>query len=111
MNNKIVLIKSEEVGRGDDQLGKLLRANFLRMLAERPEVPRALFFLNDGVRLVCSDSPVLAQLAKLAERGCALLICQTCLEYLELVERVSVGEVSGMSEFLDLAERYEVITV
>jgi len=63
MNDKIILIKSDGIGRGNDELRKLLIANFLRMLAERPEVPRALFFLNDGVRLTCSDSPVLAQLA------------------------------------------------
>jgi hypothetical protein len=111
MKDKIVLISDEGIGHGDEKLGGLLMANFLRMLAERPEVPKALFFLNHGVKLTSYDSLVLAHLVKLTEGGCQLLICRTCLEYLNLLDHMAVGKVSSMGDFIILAEKHEVITV
>ncbi len=93
MKEKIVLIRGEGIGHGDEKLGGLLMANFLRMLVERPEVPKALFFLNNGVKLTCHGSPVLAHLVKLTESGCELLICRTCLEYLNLLDHVAAGDI------------------
>jgi hypothetical protein len=54
---------------------------------------------------------MLAHLTKLVENGTKLLICKTCLEYLDLVDQVAVGKVGGMNDFIEYATAYEVVTV
>ena len=56
----------------------------------------AICFYTEGVKLVVEGSPVLEQLQSLADRGVALLICQTCLNYYGLLEKVQVGTIGGM---------------
>ncbi len=110
--NKLVLIRGEGMGQGNDELGKLLLANFLRMLAEDAKrTPRMIFLLNHGVKIACQGSPMLAHLSKLVENGTNLVICRTCLEYLNLMDQVAVGKAGGMNDFIQEASAFEVVTV
>jgi hypothetical protein len=56
MSSKVFLIQSEGLGRGEDRLGGLLMANFLRLLGESKDKPGTMVFWNTGVRLVCEGS-------------------------------------------------------
>lgn len=96
MSSKIFLVQSETLGRGEDKLGSLLMANFLRLLGESQDKPQSLVFWNTGVRLVCDGSPVLGHLKRLEELGVTILVCTTCLEYFDLVDRVRVGKPTTM---------------
>jgi selenium metabolism protein YedF len=96
MPSKTILIQSEVLGRGNDELGKLLMANFLRLLGESRDKPAALVFWNTGVRLVCEGSWALAHLKKLEEQGVEILACTTCLEYFELTDKIKVGKPTTM---------------
>ncbi len=97
MPSKVFLIQSEGLGRGDNQLGEMLMANFLRLLGESKEKPATLIFWNTGVRLVCEDSHVLGHLKRLEEQGVEILACTTCLEYFELVDKQKVGKPTTMA--------------
>ena len=96
MTKKVFLIQSEGLGRGEDQLGSLLMANFLRLLGESKEKPESIIFWNTGVKLVCEGSRVLAHLKKLEEQGVTILACTTCLEYFELEDKIVVGKPTTM---------------
>lgn len=96
MSAKTFLIQSEGLGRGDDQLGKMLMANFLRLLGESQEKPASLIFLNSGVKLVCEGSEVLDHLKKLEEQGVEILACTTCLEFYGLVDKLKAGKPTTM---------------
>ena len=96
MTSKVFFIQSEGLGRGDDQLGIILMANFLRLLGESKEKPGALVFWNTGVRLVCQGSRVLDHLKRLQEQGVEILACTTCLEYFQLVDKLEVGKPTTM---------------
>ena len=85
---KRVFIVTDKIGRGNDELGALLMKNFLYSLARAEQAPKAVNFMNDGVRLACEGSHSLDDLALLAEKGVALGVCGTCLDYLGLKERV-----------------------
>jgi hypothetical protein len=112
LRHKVVLIRGEGMGQGNEELGLLLLTNFLRMLGEKDEfVPRMIFLLNHGVKIACQGSPMLGHLSKLVEKGTNLVICKTCLEYLELTDQVAVGKVGGMNDFIQEASQYEVVTV
>ncbi|MBT7290468.1 MAG: sulfurtransferase-like selenium metabolism protein YedF, partial [Chloroflexi bacterium] len=45
MASKVLFITSEVMGRGDDRLGQMLMANFLRLLDESQEKPQTIIFL------------------------------------------------------------------
>jgi selenium metabolism protein YedF len=96
MPPKTFLIQSEGLGKGDDQLGIMLMANFLRLLGESQDKPSSLVFWNSGVKLACEGSQVLTHLKKLEEQGVEMLACTTCLEYYDLVDKLKIGKPTTM---------------
>jgi selenium metabolism protein YedF len=96
MASKVILIQSEVLGRGNDELGTVLMSNFLRLLGESRDKPATLAFWNTGVRLVCEGSWALGHLKKLEEQGVEILACSTCLEYFDLTDRLAVGKPTTM---------------
>jgi len=93
-----LILTGRSLGRGDDRLGELLLANYLRLLCERPQLPGAVCLLNSAVYLATGDHPAAEHLRRLAEAGTEVLSCRTCLEYFDLVQRVVVGRISSMHE-------------
>ena len=101
MPSKTILIQFEGLGRGDDKLGTILMANFLRLLGDSQDKPRALVFWNAGVRLLCEGSKVLEHLKRLDGQGVEILACTTCLEYLELTDKIKVGKPTTMAKSIE----------
>lgn len=97
----VVQLCSEGMGEGDPALGALLLRSFLKTLAAQPGVPAALLCYNDGARLPCEGSPVLAELLALQERGAAVLCCGTCLNFHGLQGALRVGRVTDMLEIVE----------
>lgn len=65
---------------------------------------------NSGVKLVGSESPVLAELKLLEERGVDLLPCGTCLAHYGITPLV--GTVSDMDKIMaELGRAAKVITL
>lgn len=96
MPSKVFLIQSEGLGRGDDKLGTLLMANFLRLLGESKDKPTTLVFWNYGVNLVCEGSQVLDHIKRLEDQGVEILACTTCLEYFDLMDKLKIGKPTTM---------------
>ncbi len=111
MRPKIFLIQSEGLGRGDEHLGSMLIANFLRLLAESEEKPSSLVFWNAGVRLMCAGSKVLEHLKRLEEQGVELLACTTCLEYFDLMDKLAVGKPTTMAKSIQSMLSCEVVSL
>ena len=109
MTKKVFLIQAEGLGRGEEQLGSLLMANFLRLLGESKEKPESLVFWNTGVRLVCEGSKVLDHLKRLEAQGVTILACTTCLEYLDLKDKMVVGKPTTMIKSIESMFSGEVI--
>lgn len=109
MQSKVILIQSEGLGKGDDQLGTMLMANFLRLLGESKEKPETLVFWNTGVRLVCEDSYILGHLKRLEDQGVEILACTTCLEYFDLVDKLKVGKPTTMVKSIQSILNSEIV--
>jgi selenium metabolism protein YedF len=93
---KMIAISSEVMGRGDDDLGRVLMRSYLHTLTEVEPCPDTLVFLNAGVLLAADDSPALDDLRAIAARGTRLLLCGTCVNAFDLANRVGVGTISNM---------------
>jgi selenium metabolism protein YedF len=109
MPTKTFLIQSEGLGKGDDQLGLMLMANFLRLLGESQEKPAAIMFWNAGVKLVCEGSQFLVHLKKLEDQGIEILACTTCLEFYELVDKLKIGKPTTMVKTIKFMMNSEMV--
>jgi len=109
---KTIVINSDTMGRGDDELGATLIGSFLRTVAAAEQKPAAVIFYNAGVRLAADDSPVLDALEALERAGVDLLACGTCLAHFSLQERLAAGRESNMQEIVTLLNGpNEVVTL
>jgi selenium metabolism protein YedF len=111
MAAKLFLVTSESMGQGDEQLGRLLMANFLRLLGESREKPTTIVFMNSGVRLVCDGSNALEHAKKLEAQGVEMLACTTCLEYFDLTDKLKVGKPTTMAKTIQQIMTQEVVSV
>ncbi len=108
---KRVLIISDRIGRGDDELGRVLMKNFLYSLARNAERPAAVMLMNDGVRLACTGSESLDDLQLLGEAGVAVKVCGTCLDFLGIKDELAVGTVGTMPDSVAALVADDVLTI
>jgi len=96
----MVMCATDRIGFGDDALGLSLMVNFLRTLKEMgPELWR-LVFVNNGVKLTIDGSEVLEDLKEYEKAGLKILVCGTCLNHFNLLERKQVGETTNMLDIV-----------
>ena len=104
----LVLITTETIGRGDDELGGKLMGNFLATLPELGPRLWRIVLINGGVKLASQPGPALDALKKMAAEGVSVLVCGTCLAHFGLLEAKQVGDTSNMLDIvtsLDLADK------
>lgn len=92
----VVLISSDRLGDGPEELGRLLMKNYLITLLELTEVPDRLLFVNTGVLLTTEGSEVVEALEKLGNRGSEVLSCGVCLDFFECRDKLRAGTVTNM---------------
>jgi selenium metabolism protein YedF len=97
----VAFISSDQVGRGEEPLGRLLMRSFLFALTQGSAPPNRMIFMNRGIHLAVNGSEVLDSLKALAAAGCEILVCGTCLDYFGLKDQVAVGRVSNMYEIVE----------
>ncbi|MGL1933189.1 MAG: sulfurtransferase-like selenium metabolism protein YedF [Desulfotalea sp.] len=96
----VILITSDKMGSGDDDLGRKLMINYIKTIKELGENLWQLIFLNSAVKLTTSDSPVLAEVKEYEKAGCIILACGTCLEHYGLMDEKQVGETTNMLDIV-----------
>src|SRR5512133_826242 len=94
--NRILLITSDRLGDGPEELGRLLIKNFIHTLLETSELPSRMLFLNTGVFLTCEKSDVLEALEKLHGMGVEIFSCGVCLDYFKLKDKLRAGTTTNM---------------
>jgi selenium metabolism protein YedF len=96
----VVMITSNCLGRGDDQLGAKLIVNFIKMLKEMGRELWRLVFVNSGVKLTIENAQTLEDLKDLEKFGIKILVCGTCLDHFKLLEKKQVGETTNMLDIV-----------
>ena len=94
--NMVIMIASETMGEGPNELGKVLMKGFLYTLTETRPFPKAVLFINSGVKLTTEGSEVVEYIRNLESEGVEVLSCGTCLDYFNLKNKLMVGGVSNM---------------
>jgi len=91
-----MLIGTDRLGDGPEELGRLLMRNFIITLLDLAELPDRVFFINTGVHLTAEGSEVLEALEKLGNRGVEVLSCGVCLDFFHKKELLKAGAVTNM---------------
>ena len=114
MKNTVLLCTKFGMGQTDiASLNQKLISKYFSLLLEGNELPAAICFYTDGVKLITSSSPVLEQLSQLEKKGVRLVICSTCLDEMGISrDDVKVGIVGGMPYIIEAQTKADkVITL
>ena len=96
----MVMVATDRLGRGDDELGGKLMVNFIKTLKEMGDELWRLVFVNNGVKLTIDGSQVLEDLQGLNKSGIMIMVCGTCLDYFHLLDKKEVGETTNMLDIV-----------
>jgi selenium metabolism protein YedF len=96
----LVLVATDHLGKGDDELGRSIVINFIQTMHEMGEDLWRLVLVNGGVKLAVAGAEVLPHLQELAEEGLDILVCGRCLETFGLLEKKQVGDVTNMVDIV-----------
>lgn len=93
---QLVVISSDCMGSGSDELGRQLMKGFIYALTELDQLPETMLFYNGGAKLTVEGSDALEDLRLLEAQGVEILTCGTCLNHYGLSEKLAVGTVTNM---------------
>jgi selenium metabolism protein YedF len=109
MKDAVIQITNNGMGKADETLQQKLVGKYLELIQLNDSLPNAICFYTDGVKLVVEGSPALEQLKALEEKGVRLIVCSTCLEYFNLIDKVKVGIVGGMTDIIEAQMKAEKV--
>ena len=91
-----MLISSDRLGEGSEELGRLLMKNMIITLLDQDKVPDRILFINSGVLLATEGSELIDTLEQLGNKGVEVLSCGACLEYYKKKDLLKAGAVTNM---------------
>lgn len=97
----VVVLSSDQMGGGSEELGKALMKGFVVALTKLDRLPETILLYNGGAKLAVSGSDSLADLKILEEQGVEILACGTCLNYYGIADQLGVGTVTNMYEIAE----------
>jgi selenium metabolism protein YedF len=105
----VVLITADSMGRGAEELGKLLIKGFIFTLTQLDPLPEAVIFLNGGANLTTEGANTVPDLKALEEKGTGIYTCGTCANYYKLTDALAVGSIVDMMRITNLLAKASVV--
>ena len=103
--NTVVVISSDKMGNGNDELGKVLIKGCIFAITQLEELPKKMIFYNGGAKITCEGSDSLEDLKNLENQGVEIVTCGTCLDYYGLKEKLAVGSVTNMYDIVESMQK------
>lgn len=108
----VVVITSDVLGTGADELGAILMKSYLYTLTASEHYPTAVILLNSGIKLALDGAQTVEHLRTLQQKGVEILACGTCLDYYHVKEKLAVGSVTNMYSAIEwMSAAGKVITL
>jgi selenium metabolism protein YedF len=98
----VVVVKNDQMGHGDEALGRILIRGFINALGEQQPLPSHIIFYNSGVKLAVKDTDTAKSLTELENKGVTVVLCGTCVDFYDLKEQLAVGMISNMYHITNL---------
>lgn len=97
----VVVISSDRMGSGNDELGKVLMKGFIYAVSQLEQLPKAMLFYNGGATITVEGSASLEDLKNMEAQGVEIMTCGTCLDYYNLKDKLAVGTVTNMYSIVE----------
>ena len=101
MRKDVVVLSSNMMGNGKEELGKALMKAFIFALTKQDTYPETILLYNSGAYLSCEGSDSLEDLKFLEAQGVKIATCGTCLNFYGLTESLAVGSVTNMYDIVE----------
>ena len=95
-----ILVTRNGMGYAEEALQHKLIKTYFTLLNDSDMLPGIICFYADGIQLVVEGSPVLDELKALESKGVHLVVCNTCLKYYGLADKLQVGLIGGMHDII-----------
>ena len=106
------LILSEELGKGEAELGKILMKGFLYTITQTAPLPKKILLLNSAVKQSTINSETVEHLKSMEEQGVEIFSCGTCLNFYNLADDLKVGQIGNMYDVVEgLNKSKNVVTI
>lgn len=99
--NIVVVIGSDKMGEGEEELGKILIKGFIYALTEAETLPKTILLYNKGVLLASTFEDTVKDLKVLEKRGVEILSCGTCANFYHVQDKIQAGSVTNMYTILE----------
>ena len=96
-----MVLSSDKMGEGDEELGKVLIKGFIYAITQLDKYPKAVLLYNSGVKLSSEGSDSIGDLKVLEDHGVEILSCGTCLNFYNLQDKLQVGKVTNMYSIVE----------
>lgn len=97
-----LLVRSDCVGKGEGEIGRILMQRVLNAVARRTELPRVMVFMNAGVLLLDRHYALANTIRGLMEAGVSVLCDSTSVEYYQLNLADILGEPIPTQQLVDV---------
>lgn len=98
----LLFLNSDQIGAGEEELGKKLLQLFLEKLVASEVKVDAVACLNRAVLLTTEEGAALESLKALAAHGALVTTCGTCLDFYGRKEKLLLGSVGGMQQTVEM---------
>jgi selenium metabolism protein YedF len=95
-------LNSDKMGDGNKDLGRKLLKSFLSKLADSATMIDLIGCVNSGVYLTTEGSEVIDILKKFEAKGVRIASCGTCLDHLDLTDKLLIGEIGNMESTVQI---------
>ena len=95
-------LNSDKMGEGDADLGRKLLKSFLSKLAESDTQIDIIGCVNSAVNLTTDGSELIDILKIFEEKGTRIASCGTCLDHLNLRDKLLIGEIGNMEDTIQV---------
>lgn len=96
-----ILMKTQYLGSGDDELGAILMKSFVFSLTQSKPYPHKIIFINSAVKLTTINEETIKNLKILENEGTQIVSCGTCLDFYNLKDSLKVGSIGNMYDIVD----------
>lgn len=110
--NTAIVFNNYGMGIATEELRLILAENYLSITLKENQLPGFILFYAEGVKLVAEGSPVIETLKAIEKRGTKLIVCKTCLNYYNLIEKIKTGIIGTMMDICEIQSNVDkVITL
>ena len=106
----VVVLNSDFIGNGSEELGCTLMKSFLFSLTEQEVLPDKVLCYNAGALLTTEGSAVLDDLKALEEDGVEVLTCGICGEFYGVKDKLAVGTFTNMYRIVEILRTAKTVS-